>query len=117
MTSATITERPARARRAAKAAPAPKRALARAPSETSISMRISLQMLDLITTAAAVMGKSRTEFMIESARQDAVEVLLDQRLFVLGDEQHDAFMRALDNPPAPNARLRQLFAEKAPWEA
>lgn len=97
-------------------APPTKSRARKAQSETSISMRISAQMLDLITTAAAVMGKSRTEFVLESARQHAIDVLLDQRLFVLDEDQHEAFMRALDNPPAPNARLKQLFADKAPWE-
>ena len=85
-------------------------------SEASIRMRISAQMLDLINTAAAMMGKSRTEFMLESAHRQAIDVLIDQRLFVLDDEQHDAFMRALDNPPLPNASLRQLMASPALWE-
>jgi uncharacterized protein (DUF1778 family) len=79
-------------------------------------MRISSQMLDLISTAAAVLGKSRTEFVLESARQHAIDVLLDQRLFVLDEEQHDAFMRALDNPPLPNAHLKRLFESQSPWE-
>jgi uncharacterized protein (DUF1778 family) len=38
--------------------------------------------------------------MIDSARREAIDVLLDQRLFVLDAERHDAFMHALDNPPA-----------------
>lgn len=86
-------------------------------SETSISMRISAQMLSLIDDAAAVAGKSRTEFVLESARRHAVDVLLDQRLFVLDEDQHAAFMRALDDPPAPSARLKQLMRRKAAWEA
>jgi uncharacterized protein (DUF1778 family) len=32
---------------------------------------------------------------------------------LLGDEQHEAFMRALDDPPPPSARLRKLFADDA----
>lgn len=97
-------------------APPAKSRARKAQSETSISMRISVHMLDLITSAAAVMGKSRTEFVLESARQHAIDVLLDQRLFVLDEDQHEAFMRALDNPPLPTARLKQLFASKSPWE-
>lgn len=36
--------------------------------------------------------------MIECARQKAVDVLLDYRLFVLEPEQYDALVAALDNP-------------------
>lgn len=55
--------------------------------------------------------------MLESARLQAVDVLLDQRFFQLDDEQYDVFMRVLDNPPPPNQKLKQLLAKKAPWEA
>ena len=83
---------------------------------TSINLRVPQQTRDLIDTAAAAVGKSRTEFMLESARQHAVDVLLDQRLFVLDAEQHNAFMRVLDSPPPPNAKLKKLLARKPPWE-
>jgi uncharacterized protein (DUF1778 family) len=86
------------------------------PSETNLSMRISSATLDMISTAAASEGKTRTEFVLESARRRAIEVLLDQRLFVLDDEQYSAFMDALDNPPKPNAWLRGLMTTPAPWE-
>ncbi len=81
-----------------------------------MSLRVSKAMLELITTAAAIVGKSRTEFMLESARQNAVDVLLDQRFFQLDDEQYEAFARALDNPPLPNEKLKRLLSSKAPWE-
>ncbi len=83
---------------------------------TTINLRVSQVTRQLIDTAAAVVGKSRTEFMLESARQHAIDVLLDQRLFVLNAEQHDAFMSALDNPPLPNAELKKLLSSKSPWE-
>ncbi|MGH7089865.1 MAG: DUF1778 domain-containing protein, partial [Stellaceae bacterium] len=49
----------------------------------SINLRIAMQTRQLIDDAAAVLGKTRTEFMVESARRVAIDVLLDQRLFVL----------------------------------
>jgi uncharacterized protein (DUF1778 family) len=84
--------------------------------KTSINLRVSRQMRMLIDTAAAVVGKSRTEFMLESARQQAIDVLLDQQMFVLNADQYAAFERALSNPPPPNAKLKQLLASKSPWE-
>lgn len=83
---------------------------------TSINLRVPQATRELIDTAAAALGKSRTEFMLDSARQQAIDVLLDQRLFVLEPAQHDAFMAALDNPPLPNAALKTLMAGKAPWD-
>src|ERR1700752_400742 len=83
---------------------------------TTINLRVSKITRQLIDTAAAVVGKSRTEFMLESARQHAIDVLLDQRLFVLNAEQHDAFVEILDNPPMPNAALKKLLSSKSPWE-
>lgn len=83
---------------------------------TTINLRVSQVTRQLIDTAAAAIGKSRTEFMLESARQHATDVLLDQRIFVLSPEQHDAFMDALDNPPKPNAALKRLLSSKSPWE-
>lgn len=82
----------------------------------SISLRIGTETRNLIDEAAAVLGKTRTEFMLDSARRDAVDVLLDQRLFALDPERHDAFLKALDAPPAPGPKLRALLARTPAWE-
>lgn len=84
--------------------------------KTTINLRIPKQMRTLIDAAAALLGKSRTEFMLESARQHAIDVLLDQKIFILDEKQHEAFEQALTNPPPPNAKLRKLLSSKAPWE-
>ena len=69
----------------------------------------------LIDDAAAILGKTRTEFMIDSARSLAIDVLLDQRLFVLDAERYEAFVHALDNPPAPGPKLRALLRRAPAW--
>lgn len=84
--------------------------------DTVINVRVSRTTRDLIDRAADSVGKSRTEFILESARTHAIDVLLDQQLFTLDRKRYDAFMKALDAPPAPNEKLRQLMASKAPWE-
>jgi uncharacterized protein (DUF1778 family) len=95
----TVTERPAAA-----------------DTRGSINLRIETQTRRLIDDAAAVLGKTRTEFMVESARVAAIDVLLDQRLFALDPERYDAFVRALDNPPAPGPKLRSLLRRIPAWE-
>jgi uncharacterized protein (DUF1778 family) len=95
-------------------------AVAERPSSTdtkgSINLRIETVTRQLIDDAAAILGKTRTEFMIESARRQAIDVLLDQRLFVLDPERYDAFMYALDNPPAPGPKLRSLLRRVPVWQ-
>lgn len=95
-------------------------AVAERPSSTntkgSINLRVEAVTRQLIDDAAAILGKTRTEFMIESARRQAIDVLLDQRLFVLDSERYEAFMRALDNPPAPGPKLRSLLRRIPVWQ-
>jgi uncharacterized protein (DUF1778 family) len=88
-----------------------------APAEKgSINLRIEASTRALIDEAATLLGKTRTEFMIDTARRQAMDVLLDRRLFTLGDAGYDAFVQALDNPPAPGPRLRALMGRKPVWE-
>ena len=82
----------------------------------SINLRIETHTRRLIDDAAAILGKSRTEFMIDSARRQAIDVLLDQRLFVLDADRYDAFIHALDNPPAPGPKLRALLRRVPAWQ-
>lgn len=82
----------------------------------SINLRIEANTRQLIDDAAAVLGKTRTEFMVEIARRQAIDVLLDQRLFVLDSDRYDAFMHALDNPPAPGPKLRSLLRRVPAWQ-
>jgi uncharacterized protein (DUF1778 family) len=82
----------------------------------SINLRIESGTRQLIDDAAAILGKTRTEFMIESARRQAIDVLLDQRLFGLDPRRYDAFMHVLDNPPAPGPKLRSLLRRVPAWE-
>jgi len=83
---------------------------------STINLRVPEATRELIDSAAAALGKSRTEFMLESSRQHAIDVLLDQRLFALGDEEYEALERILHNPPPPSPKLKELLGRKAPWE-
>ena len=83
----------------------------------SINLRIDSNTRQLIDDAAAILGKTRTEFMIDSARRQAIDVILDQRLFVLDPARYDAFIAALDNPPAPGPKLRALLRRTPAWDA
>jgi uncharacterized protein (DUF1778 family) len=82
----------------------------------TINIRVHQAQRDLIDLAAESLGKNRSDFMLETACREAQAVLLDRRLFVLDDEKFQQFMAILDAPPSANENLRQLLAEKAPWD-
>jgi uncharacterized protein (DUF1778 family) len=72
------------------------------------------QMLQQAATAA---NKTLTEFLLDNGMQAAHDTLADRRVFMLDEKQWDAFMAALDAPPADNPRLRALFARTPAWES
>ncbi len=78
-----------------------------ADAKGSVNLRIESHTRQLIDDAAAVLGKTRTEFMIESARRQAIDVLIDQRLFMLDSDRYDVFVQALDNPPRRDRSSRR----------
>src|SRR5580704_11949627 len=86
-----------------------------ADAKGSINLRVEADTRKLIDDAAAILGKTRTDFMIESARRQATDVLLDQRLFVLDSARYDSFLQALDNPPAPGPKLKSLLRRVPAW--
>jgi uncharacterized protein (DUF1778 family) len=84
--------------------------------DININIRAKRTQRDLIDQAAEILGKTRSDFMLETACREAEDVLLDQRVFVLDAEAFAKFQALLDAPPADNPRLRALLATKAPWE-
>jgi len=82
----------------------------------SINLRIETDTRQLIDDAAAILGQTRTEFMVESARRLAIEVLLEQRLFALDPERFETFVRVLDNPPLPGPKLKALLRRTPAWD-
>ena len=82
----------------------------------SINMRTGTHTRQLIDDAAAVLGQTRTEFMVESARRQAIDVLLDQRLFSLAPEGYAAFVQALDTARPRGPKLRALARRASAWK-
>lgn len=83
----------------------------------AINLRALPEQRDLIDHAAGLLGKNRSDFMLEAACERARSVMLDQVFFNLEKEQFDQFMALLDAPQASNARLARLMAVEAPWRA
>jgi len=112
--TAIVKEREPRSRRSAVVAGRTRESAAR--RDSVINVRVPRLLKGLIDQAADAVGKSRSEFILESARTHAIDVLLDQRFFALDPDRYEAFMQMLDAPPASNKKLKALMASKAPWE-
>ncbi len=81
----------------------------------AINIRALPEQRDLIDQAATLLGKNRSDFMLEVACERAQAVLLDQIFFSLDDEKFRQFNAMFDAPAASNPGLERLNAVKAPW--
>ena len=81
----------------------------------AINLRALPEQRDLIDRAADLLGKNRSDFMLEAACDKAQAVVLDQVYFNLDAERFQQFIDLLDAPPAPNPGLERLLALKVPW--
>lgn len=81
-----------------------------------IQIRASAETKAMLNRAAQLRGQKLSEFMLDSARRQAEEAILDQRAFFLDPKQHEAFLALLDAPAKPNAQLKALMARKPAWQ-
>jgi uncharacterized protein (DUF1778 family) len=85
--------------------------------DAAINLRALPEQRDLIDHAASLLGKNRSDFMLEVACERAQAVVLDQVFFALDDDKFQQFTALLDAPPAANPGLKRLMAVKAPWDS
>lgn len=81
-----------------------------------LGLRSSEAQLAMLRRAAEVAHKSLTDFILDSACLAAEQTLLDQRLFMVSDQDYQALLDLLDRPARSNAGLKKLFSQPAPWE-
>ena len=82
----------------------------------TINLRASHKQKALIDRAAEALGRSRSDFMLDTACREAETVLLDRRYFALSREVFQRFTALLDTPPTRNQKLRRLLRVKAVWD-
>jgi uncharacterized protein (DUF1778 family) len=83
----------------------------------SLNIRIKPELRSLIDRAAEMLGKTRTDFVLEASRKAAEDTLLDQTLFTVSDESYRAFLVRLDAAPQANDRLTRAMTASAPWDS
>ena len=82
----------------------------------TLNIRIKPEVRGLIDRAAELVGKNRTDFVLDAARSAAENALLDRTVLALGPKAYAEFLARLDAPPQPNPRLRRSLRTPAPWE-
>lgn len=81
-----------------------------------IQIRTSGETKALLQRAAEIRGQKLSEFVLSSARAQAEDAILDQRLFILSPEDHDKFLKMLDEPFEPSAEAIERMNRKPVWE-
>ena len=69
--------------------------------------RITAEQKALFLRAAALTGRSLTDFVVASAHETATRTVREHEAMILTDRDRKAFVGALLNAPAPAARLRK----------
>jgi uncharacterized protein (DUF1778 family) len=72
-----------------------------------LEVPVSAAQKSLLQHAAALSGRSLTEFVVTSAQDAARRVIAEHESIRLSRDEQLAFMQVLLQPPEPNARLKR----------
>lgn len=85
--------------------------------EHPLSMRMPETDIAIIDRAAALRGRSRTDFVRDAAVRAAEDVLMETVPIRMSPAGFKAFMATLSGPAAPVPEMVELFERTAPWES
>ena len=85
---------------------------AKEPKTERIDVRTTVAAKQLLQQAAATSHKTVSEFLLENGLEAAQATLADRRLFLLDDDQWQAFQSTLDRPVQEKPQLKQLLTEQ-----
>jgi len=84
--------------------------------DKTVNLRTTQETIDVIDRAAKAQGRSRSDFIMDVARREAEDVLLDHPLILVDDATFEWLQDLIANPPPPSDGLIRLLTTKAPWE-
>jgi uncharacterized protein (DUF1778 family) len=67
------------------------------------------EIKELLQRAAAIRGRSLSDFVVASAQEAAVSAIRDEHVMKLTEEDSRVLVEALLNPPEPNEALIRAF--------
>jgi uncharacterized protein (DUF1778 family) len=75
--------------------------------DARLEVRVSAAQKSLLQHAAALSGRTLSEFVVTSAQDAACRVIAEHESIRLSREEQQTFVQALLQPPEPNARLKR----------
>ncbi|WP_294900442.1 DUF1778 domain-containing protein [Tatumella sp. UBA2305] len=84
--------------------------------DKQINIRATDEERAVIDYAASLVNKNRTDFIIERAVDEARNIILDQRVFVLDDARYQEFIRQLEAPVQNVEGRQRLMDVKPEWK-
>ena len=73
-----------------------------------IDVRVSAEQKELFKRASVISGfKNLTEFIVYCVSKESKILFLEESRILKNEEDKKIFFHALQNPPSPNARLKQ----------
>jgi uncharacterized protein (DUF1778 family) len=81
-----------------------------------ISMRLPEADVAMIDRAAALKGRSRTDFVREAAVRAAEDAVMEQQLIRMSEEGFAEFMALIAAPAEVVPEIAELSKRPAPWE-
>jgi len=75
-----------------------------------MNLRVLPEQKATLVRAAALRHTDLTNFVLQPALREAKAVIAEAERIVLSERDSVAVLRMLENPPAPNAKLRKAIA-------
>lgn len=80
------------------------------PKRDRLQVRLDHEAKAVLERAAGYRHQTVSQFVLESALEQADQVIHDKELVTLSPDDWHRFQAALVDPPAPNSALRKAFA-------
>ena len=94
----------------AQAQPRPSRSTASRRRAERLETRVTAEQKALIEHAAALQGRTVTDFVLTSVQEAAQRAIEDHEVIRLSVQDTQAFVDALLNPREPSERMREMVA-------
>ena len=75
-----------------------------------VSARVPSHVVDILTQAAELNGSTLNQFLVQSALEKAQEVIERERFISMTTRSATAFFNALEDPPEPTQKLKQVVS-------
>lgn len=76
-----------------------------------ITARVPAQVQETLELAASMVGATVNQFVVQTALREAERIIEQERVIRLSRRDAELFIRALENPPPPNTKLKAALKD------